>query len=636
MFMNVGLISERGIMNRFVQKLIAGAAAVAIAVTGLLGGAPVAKAAEPAQPTEGTITITNSSDANYAHTFAGWRLATLKGVKVADSGNSIEFTIDTTDAYVADIETVMGQMTSKTVDGKPIKAAYEADNNYNSSAHGGANPMGFLIDKVFKNADKTTTVEDSADGWMNSSSALREFATLLAKKSLSKDSANDYNATFKSGDAPSKSVENSCKQGFWFLVDTTVKPGDDDANKDAIESQSIPMLLATKLVNPDGQGTPDYAGATANLGTVTLKANEPSISKEITKVNDVNADSKTRTDARIGDTITYTLTTTIPNYTGYNDGSRVLQLIDTAAHGLKDVTVTKVMVGTTELTADADADTDNNGYVLTKLVNQADPLDNCKQADATVTTVDLAHYVNTNDRIASGATVTVTLTAVVDSDAVIAGVGNPNTVELVYSRTPSGEEHRVPGPTVRVYTYDFSIHKTNMAGNEALSGAQFAIARVNANNTETFMKVDTNGMWSDATDDDLTGGKPTVGGAAAFTTKADGNISMKGLPAGTYHVYEIKAPDGYTSIGLPDFTFTIGSTIDDGTKAAIVTYTKATNTDDRIAFDNTTASQANVKNAKNLTELPMTGDLGIKVFVTVGVLLMAAGAAFALSARMRA
>ena len=370
---------------------------------------------------------------------------------------------------------------------------------------------------------------------------------------------------------------------------------------------------------------------------MTLKANEPTIGKEITGVNDKTITGTDKTDARIGDTITYTLTTTIPDYIGYDDGSRVLQLIDTAAHGLKDVTVTKVMVGTTtELTADADAGTDNNGYVVTQLENQADPLDGCTKNDATVTTVDLAHYVNSNDKIASGATVTVTLTAVVDSDAVIAGAGNPNTVELVYSRTPSGEGHRVPGPTVRVYTYDFSIHKTNMAGNEALPGAQFAIARVNANNTETFMKVDTNGMWSDATNDDLTGGKPTVGGAAAFTTKADGNISMKGLPAGTYHVYEIKAPDGYTSIGLPDFTFTIGSTIDDGTKAATVTYTKATNTDDRIAFDNTTASQANVKNAKNLTELPMTGDLGIKVFVTVGVLLMAAGAAFALSARMRA
>lgn len=624
-------------MNRFVQKLIAGAAAVAIAVTGLVGGAPVAKAAEPAQPTEGTITIQNSSDANYAHTFAGWRLATLKGVKVADSGTSIEFTIDTTDAYVNDIETVMGKMASKTVDGEPIMDAYKADNNYNSSALGGANPMGFLIDKVFKNADKTTTVENSANGWMNSSSALREFATLLAEKSLPTDSTNDYNATFKSGEAPSASVENSCKQGFWFLKDTTVKPGDDDANKDAIESQSIPMLIATKLVNPTGQDAPDYTGATANLGTVTLKANEPTISKEITKVNEANAVSNTKTDARIGDTITYTLTTTIPNYTGYNDRSRVPQLIDTAAHGLKDVTVTKVMVGNTELTADADADTDNNGYVLTKLENQTDPLDNCNKPDATVTTVDLAHYVNSNDKIDSGATVTVTLTAVVDSDAVIAGAGNPNTVELNYSRTPSGEAHKVPGPTVRVYTYDFSIHKTNMAGNESLSGAQFAIARVDANNAETFMKVDASGMWSDATNADLTDGKPAVDGKAAFMTNNAGNISMKGLPAGTYHVYEIKAPDGYTSIGLPDFKFTIDPKFDNAdTTVTSVAYMKAANTDARIAFDTDTPSQANVKNAKNLTELPMTGDLGIKVFVTVGVLLMAAGAAFALSARMRA
>ena len=621
-------------MNRFVQKLIAGAAAVAIAVTGLLGGAPVAKAADSTvQPTDGTITIVNNDKASYDHTFKGWRLATLKNVTVTGTGkdSSINFEIDTTNEYVAVIETVMSEM-SGTVDGKTIKDAYEADGNYNGTVKGTEkNPMGFLIDKVFK-TDGNATVESTENQWKGSGSALREFATLLAKKTLTTTSTDDYKADFQS--AKDAGYENECKQGFWFLKDATEAAT--DTNKDKIESQSIPMLLATKLVNPDDQTTPDYAAATSTLGTVTLKANEPSIiNKEITKVNGAAVNPATKTDARIGDTITYTLTTTIPDYTGYNDGSRVLQLIDTAAHGLKDVTVTKVMVGDTELTADASDGTDNNGYVLTNLENQNDPLDNCNKPDATVTTVDLAHYVNSNDNIDSGATVTVTLTAVVDSDAVIAGTGNPNTVELKYSRTPSGEEHKVPGPTVRVYTYDFSIYKTNMAGNEALPGAQFAIARVNANKTETFMKVDTNGMWSDATNDDLTGGKPTVGGAAAFTTKADGNISMKGLPAGTYHVYEIKAPDGYTSIGLPDFTFTIGSTIDDGTKAATVTYTKATNTDDRIAFDNTTASQANVKNAKNLTELPMTGDLGIKVFVTVGVLLMAAGAAFALSARMR-
>lgn len=616
-------------MNRFVQKLIAGAAAVAIAVTGLLGGAPVAKAADPAQPTDGTITIINNDSATYDHTFEGWRLATLKNVTVTGTGEnaSINFEIDTTDEFVNVIVEVMSEMT---VDGKNVKTEYEADANYNGSVTGTeANPMGYLIDKVFKTGGNAT-VENTETLWKNSSTALREFATKLSAKTLTSSVADNHKTDFKSGNATTGA--NECKQGFWFLMDTTADPKG-TVNANAIESQSIPMLLATKLVNPTDQDAPDYAGATENLGTVTLKANEPSINKEITKVNKADADSKTKMNARIGDTITYTLTTTIPDYTGYVDGSRVLQLIDTAAHGLKDVTVTKVKVGDTELNEDADAD--NNGYVLKQDKNRIDPLDNCNKADATVTTVDLAHYVNTNDNIASGATVTVTLTAVVDSDAVIAGVGNPNTVELAYSRTPSGEKHQVPGPTVRVYTYDFSIYKTNMAGDTALSGAQFAIARVDSN-AETFMTQDAvTKAWKN-----LTTAKPAADAdGGVFTTSADGKIAMSGLPAGEYHVYEIKAPDGYTSIGLPDFKFTITPTFDTaGTTVTSVAYEKTTNTDgNRVSFGTgETASMAQIKNAKNLTELPMTGDLGIKVFVTVGVLLMAAGAAFALSARMRA
>lgn len=616
-------------MNRFVQKLIAGAAAVAIAVTGLLGGAPVAKAADPAQPTDGTITIINNDSATYDHTFEGWRLATLKNVTVTGTGEnaSINFEIDTTDEFVNVIVEVMSEMT---VDGKNVKTEYQTDANYNGGVTGTeANPMGYLIDKVFKTGGNAT-VENTETLWKNSSTALREFATKLSAKTLTSSVADNHKTDFKSGNATTGA--NECKQGFWFLMDTTADPKG-TVNANAIESQSIPMLLATKLVNPTDQDAPDYAGATANLGTVTLKANEPSINKEITKVNKADADSKTKMNARIGDTITYTLTTTIPDYTGYVDGSRVLQLIDTAAHGLKDVTVTKVKVGDTELNEDADAD--NNGYVLKQDKNQIDPLDNCNKADATVTTVDLAHYVNTNDNIASGATVTVTLTAVVDSDAVIAGVGNPNTVELAYSRTPSGEKHQVPGPTVRVYTYDFSIYKTNMAGDTALSGAQFAIARVDSN-AETFMTQDAaTKAWKN-----LTTAKPAADAdEGVFTTSADGKIAMSGLPAGEYHVYEIKAPDGYTSIGLPDFKFTITPTFDTaGTTVASVAYEKTTNTDgNRVSFGTgETASMAQIKNAKNLTELPMTGDLGIKVFITVGVLLMAAGAAFALSARMRA
>lgn len=612
-------------MNRFVQKLIAGAAAVAIAVTGLLGGAPVAKAAGPAQPTEGTITIINNENASYNHTFEGWRLATLKNVTVTGTAEnpSINFEIDTTDEFVDVILDVMDEMT---VDGNNVKAGYEADKNYNGQVDGTeANPMGYLIDKVFK-TDGNTTFENG-DLWKNSSSALRDFATKLSAKPLTSSDADNHKANFTSGTA--ETGVNNCRQGFWFLKDVTEKPGDTDANKDAIESQSIPMLLATKLANPVGQITPDYAAATSTLGTVTLKANEPTIGKEITGVNGKPITGTDKTDARIGDTITYTLTTTVPNYTGYNDTTRDLKLIDTAAHGLTEVKVTEVKVGGAPLDL-YDATKNENGYVVTIAKNEIDPLDGCGQKDATVTTVDLAHYVNKNDNIASGATVTVTLTAVVGPDAVIAGVGNPNTVELVYSRTPSGTEHKVPGHTVRVYTYDFSIHKTNMAGDTALSGAQFAIARVDGD-AETFMTQDAaTKAWND-----LETGQPaadaTTGGV--FITDEKGNISMTGLPAGKYHVYEIKAPNGYTSIGLPDFKFTISATYSGTPESATVSYTKDTG-DDRISVG--TDGKATVKNAKNLTELPLTGDLGIKVFVTVGVLLMAAGAAFALSARMRA
>ena len=177
-----------------------------------------------------------------------------------------------------------------------------------------------------------------------------------------------------------------------------------------------------------------------------------------------------------------------------------------------------------------------------------------------------------------------------------------------------------------------------MAGKAILEGAQFAIARVNtSDNTKTFLKRDAaTGAWSELTA--TTPDKDGTESDGVFTTGADGTIKMSGLPEGTYYVEEIKAPTGYTNIGLPSFEFTISADLDtDGKTVVNLKYEKTTDTDgDRIAFDTKAPSQANIKNAKNLTELPMTGDLGIKVFVTVGVLLMAAGAAFALSARMRA
>lgn len=605
MFMNVGLISERGIMNRFVQKLIAGAAAVAIAVTGLVGAAPVAKATDVTATTQGTITITNANGDTVEHTLNGWKLASLKNVS-SDNGQ-LNFLIDTNNDMVSVIE---ASMTDEQ------RTAYQHDANYYSEGDSDNNPIGWLVANEFKGS------RESEDPW-GDTSALRTFATNLSKE-LAKEGAPTASPTqFKSAE---KGHDNTCEQGLWFLKDTTVNS----------TTQSIPIIVATKLG--------DYSKETKDWGSVTLKMNVPTVDKKITESPSGTVTDGTNADALIGGVVKYELSSVIPTYTGYDISNppRVFKLIDTASKGLtvdensvksvtlKDGKTDVVLVKGTDYT------------VVTAGYNGAD----AEYAGGTVTTIDLDKYVNkaadstsSKDGILEGATVTVEFEATVNSSAVKAGLGNPNSVELEYSRTPNNESTTIHGPKVpRVYTYEFGILKTDMAGAKTLDGAQFAIARVDATTKDkTFLKRDAKtGAWSK-----LTTATPVKDGTEAtgvFTTGADGKIEMSGLPKGTYYVEEIKAPTGYTNIGLPNFEFTISADFDaDGMTVKNLEYKQTTGADDsRIAFDATTRSQANVKNAKNLTELPLTGDLGIKVFITVGVLLMAAGVAFALSARMRA
>lgn len=598
-------------MNRFVQKLIAGAAAVAIAVTGLVGAAPVAKAAEPVQLTGGTITIRNADNDEATHTLDGFQLASLKNVDSA--GGKLTFLIDTNDDLVSVIEASMTDAQ---------RQDYEADHNYyNATGSKDNNPIGYLVANVFNDSSEPD------DPWGGNTSELRKFATRLSKK-LAVDGVHATRTGFQSSVSGFKNI---CDQGLWFLKDTTDDPA----------TQSIPIIVATALK--------EYSNKTASWGVVTLKMNVPTVDKKITS-SDTGTVAKngSNADALIGGKVEYELSSVIPTYTGYdiNEPPRVFRLIDTASKGLTVDENPVKSVKSVTLKKDGEDDvTLDEGTDYTVNIDDYKGTDS-KYTGGHVTTIDLGKYVNMADgskskndgKILEGYTVVVKFEAIVNSSAVMAGDGNPNSVELEYSRTPNNESTTIHGPKVpRVYTYEFGILKTDMAGAKTLDGAQFAIARVDATTKDkTFLKRDAKtGAWSE-----LTTATPVKDGTEAtgvFTTGADGKIEMSGLPKGTYYVEEIKAPTGYTNIGLPNFEFTISADFDaDGMAVKNLEYKQTTGADDsRIAFDATTRSQANVKNAKNLTELPLTGDLGIKVFITVGVLLMAAGAAFALSARMR-
>ncbi len=592
-------------MNRFVQKLIAGAAAVAIAVTGLLGAAPTAKAADPTY----SIKINKQSTDAADHKFNGWQLAELKDVVV--NNKSIAYTIDTTDALVSTIESAMdfNAVIDETGNAQNVLTVYKQDKNYFvSEGNTSNNPMGFLIMRVFSNSG----TPNLSPSW-NNDAALRTFAQNLEDKTFPGTSAA---TEFTTSTADNANVKTFSVPGIWFLKDVTSPAADK-------ESFSLPIVTPTSIAGTDIDGT------------VTVKNVIPTISKHL-----ANADGTYNKEPSfsVGDTVYYTLETTVPYYTGYST-KRVFKIKDTASPAISSVVdgtamgvkVERLMVGDVALKAGTDYSV---SYAPTTDTDE-------KYTNGVDTVIDLGKYVNQSEgatKLNEGAKVTVLVSATLDVDAKLSDPtdikGNPNKDSLTWSHNPNNtsDEQTIPGNEVNVYSYKFNIEKTAKDMTTKLSGAKFTIKAGNS-----YLGYE-NGAWKILT---TTPTKDTQGGAEAgvFTTDTEGVINFDGLDAGTYEIEEIVPPNDYTAVSLPKFNFTVSATVNandpEGQKTitAVSCAKDAKNTDSRVSVDSSTIK---IWNAKNLTELPMTGDLGIKVFVTVGVLLMAAGAAFALSARMRA
>ena len=588
-------------MNRFVQKLIAGAAAVAIAVTGLVGAAPVAKAADSTY----SITINKQSTDAADHKFNGWQLAELKDVVV--NNKSIAYTIDTTDALVSTIESAMdfNAVIDETGNAQNVLTVYKQDKNYFvSEGNASNNPMGFLIMRVFSNSG----APNLSSPW-NNDAALRTFAQNLEDQTFPGTPAATEFTTSTAGNA---NVKTFNVPGIWFLKDVTNPAADK-------ESFSLPIITPTSIAGTDVDGT------------VTVKNVIPTISKHL-----ANADGTYNYEPSfsVGDTVYYTLETTVPYYTGYST-KRVFKINDTASSAISSIVgnvATGVKVESVKV-GDVTLKVSNDYSVSYAATSDTDS----KYAGGVDTVIDLGNYVNQAagaTALNEGAKVTVLVSATLDADAKLSDStaiqGNPNKDSLTWSHNPNNisDEQTIPGNEVNVYSYKFNIVKTAKDMTTMLSGAKFTIKA-----GSSYLGYE-NGAWKTLT---TTPTKDTQGGAevGVFATD-DGVINFNGLDAGTYEIEEIVPPNGYTAVSLPKFNFTVSATVNandpEGQKTiTAVSYAKDA-TDPRVSVENSTIK---IWNAKNLTELPLTGDLGIKVFITVGVLLMAAGAAFALSARMR-
>ena len=326
------------------------------------------------------------------------------------------------------------------------------------------------------------------------------------------------------------------------------------------------------------------------------------------------ADEKKAGDFGIGDTVTYQLTSKVPDMTGYT--SYTFKFTDTLSKGLDLKAILSVKVGSTELKA---GKTGANTYALSY------------DKTTRILTVTLNDFYNSY-KGREGETITVVYTATLNKDAVIGMNPNTNKAVVEYSNDPKSDGTGKSEPSiVDVHTFDFTIYKyylkdqSNKEDKTALAKAEFELYKGNTEGTaaDEQAKVNIvdegNGVYRQATADEAKAADFT---SAKIVSDADGKVLVKGLEAGTYYLRETKAPEGYNKL-LSDIKVVIEANYDTTTGKLTnytVTYTYNGNPITVTNTDKLTSPEVPVEN-KTGAQLPSTGSKGALMVTLAGIVL---------------
>lgn len=579
------------------RKLLAGVAAAATLLSGMAFGAGSAMADEVESA---TITLNGEIGAVKGHTYKAVRIGSYDHASFVqkDGVTYVKSLTVNTEAAVA-----TGATTA-------LDAAVAKGTDWNTGDYKN-NPVGYVA---------------SESGYFTSSpnkpwsGNLRNFVSSLVRQADFKTALVAATAYTAGTDSDTLTI-SGLEEGLYVVVDTTVSNAE---NVDHTKTDSIPMLVGTKVSGKDFEGQ--------TLGVVNVKNQTTYIDKVIVK----NNREWVGTTERVGDTVTFKLTSQVPLTVGYLNTAEKpyrFSIGDTMSKGLTFQQVTSVTIGNKTLT-EADDGATADQYQLTTAANQKyDESD--KDSKATSLKFDLSNAVYAAGQNAADSkvdakaedTITVVYTAILNEDAVHAVNGaNPNKVTLDYTHNPDDNtEHHVPGPEVKVYTYDFGFLKVKADGQTSLDGAKFVIKQ----GDQYFRFNTTTGLWENGTKD----ADPVD---ADKFTGTNGVFQFKGLAEGTYDVVETDAPAGYLSTTKAEFQVVITSTNKDkagnvlGTEHEIkfVNGNTGFNLLTNLNADGTAAEGgAKVKNLKSITQLPLTGAAGIAIFGVMAALVIGAGLA---------
>ena len=412
---------------------------------------------------------------------------------------------------------------------------------------------------------------------------------------------------------------------------------------------------ATDTSTAPGNGNQTYTSAaslvniTADTATINMKSNYPTVDKKIIPaqsgsgikvdaivdgswegthdmvLDDENdsedtiaprgaADGKKAEDFGIGDTVTYQLTSKVPDMTGYN--SYTFKFSDTLSKGLDLKEVLSVKVGNTTLKA---GKTGTNTYALTY------------DKTSRILTVTLNDFYNSYKNH-TGETITVVYTATLNKDAVIGMNPNTNKAVVEYSNDPKSDGTGTSEPSkVDVHTFNFTIFKYYLKGADktGLANAEFELYKANeaGNAADENAKINIvkvkDGEYRQATPEEAAaeGFKSDV-----IVSGTNGKVLVKGLDAGTYYLRETKAPEGYNKL-LSDIKVVIKADYDVKTgklTSYSVDYTYNGKTTNGVAITNKTDSPEVAVENKTGAQLPSTGSKGALMVTLAGIVLFGA------------
>lgn len=357
------------------------------------------------------------------------------------------------------------------------------------------------------------------------------------------------------------------------------------------------------LVVPNPKGSTDqtdpFRGTDAMLVNVNdsttvamnLKTVYPTVDKKV-------EDNANHASASVGDTLDFTLTSTVPDISEYTKGYQ-FSFVDTLSEGLtfNEGSVAVKINGTPVNATDYHVSTAGQTLTINFGVTGSGLLDG--KYDATSLFTGKA-----------GQTITVTYTATLNEKAQVQ-IDQTNTVKVVYSNDPTtngtGESSE---SKTHQYTFGFDLNKTD--GTTGLAGAQFQLKKGD-DVIKLIAVAGQENTYRPAKDSESDGAVDTV------TTPEGGVIHFTGLAEGTYQLVETAAPDGYNKVAGPIEVKIEASYNEDGT---LLSWTVNDNGNNAVEVVNHAG-----------TLLPGTGGIGTVVFTVAGAAIVIAGAAWYIGRR---